>query len=348
MSITKSLFGTMPDGKEVYKYKIKNAGGCFVELITYGATFLSAFVPDRDGIFQDVLLGFDDMDGHINRSDYQGQCVGRFANRLCGGKFTLDGVEYCVDCNEKGITSLHSSGELSHTLWSAQETGDNSVEFSAESSDGTFGFPGNIKAKVRYTFTDDNEVVIEYSAVSDKTTLLNLTNHAYFNLGGCNSGDVLEHRVFIDADYFTPITPDSIPTGELRPVEGTPFDFRTSKAIGRDIHADYDQLTDAKGYDHNFCLNSGDGAKVKVYEPKSGRTMLVFTDRPGVQFYTGNFLCGVKGKGGCPMLQHSGFCFETQAYPDAPNHENFAQCTYKAGEEFTSKTVYKFGVNYTK
>lgn len=345
MSITKSVWGAMPDGSEVYKYKIKNAEGNFVEFITYGATWLSAFVPDKDDILQDVLLGFDDMDGQINLSDYQGQFVGRFANRIGGGKFTIDGTEYQVDCNEDGVKSLHSSGEFSHANFSAEECGDNAVIFSAVSPDGTYGFPGTIKVSVKYTFTDSDEVIIDYSAVSDKATIINLTNHAYFNLAGCNSGDVLNHEIRFDSDYFTPTTPDSIPTGEIRKVEGTPFDFREFKKIGKEIHADYDQLNAAKGYDHNLCLNGGDGVKISVLEPVSGRTMEVYTDRPGVQFYTGNFLDGTKkGKGGCPMVQHAGFCLETQVYPDAPNHPEFPQCTFKAGEEFKSRTVYKFGV----
>ncbi len=342
--VTKLLFGTMPDGAEVFKYKIKNVQGNFAEFITYGATWLSAFMPDRDGILQDVLLGFDDMDSHINRSDYQGQFVGRFANRIAGGKFTLDGTEYKVDCNEDGVKTLHSCGEFSTANFEAVVCGENSVEFSHTSPDGKFGFPGELKATVKYTLTDSDEVVIEYSAVSSKTTIINLTNHAYFNLAGCMSGDVLGHEIWFDSDYFTPTTPDSIPTGEIRAVEGTPFDFRTAKTIGKDIKADYDQLVAARGYDHNLCLGSGEGAKIKVLEPKSGRTMEVYTDQPGVQFYTGNFLDGTrKGKGGCPMLQHAGFCLETQVYPDAPNHPEFPQCTYKAGEEYRSKTVYKFG-----
>lgn len=343
--ITKSVYGFMPDGNEVAKYKIKNKEGCFAEFITYGATWLSAFMPDKDDILQDVLLGFDDMDGQLNRSDYQGQFVGRFANRIKGGKFTIDGTEYQVDCNEDGCKTLHSCGEFSYANFDAQLCGENAVIFSAVSPDGTHGFPGTLKVSVKYTLTDDNEVIIEYSAVSDKATLINLTNHAYFNLAGCNSGDVLGHEIRFDADYFTPTTPDSIPTGEIRSVEGTPFDFRTAKPIGKDIKADYDQLVAARGYDHNLCLNSGNGVKVSVLEPKSGRTMDMYTDLPGVQFYTGNFLDGTRaGKGGCPMIQHAGFCLETQVYPDAPNHENFPQCTYAAGEEFKSRTVYKFGV----
>ncbi len=343
--VTKSLYGTMPDSAEVYKYKIKNNEGCFAEFITYGATWLSAFMPDKDDVLQDVLLGFDDMDGQINLSDYQGQFVGRFANRIAGGKFTIGSTEYQLECNEDGVKTLHSCGEFSHTNFDALICGENAVEFSAASPDGTYGFPGTIKVSVKYTLTDSNEVIIEYRAVSDKATLINLTNHAYFNLAGCNSGNVLGHEIWFDSNFFTPTTPDSIPTGEIRPVEGTPFDFRAAKTIGKDIKAEYDQLVAAKGYDHNLCLNPGEDAKIKVYEPKSGRTMWVYTDQPGVQFYTGNFLDGTKkGKGGCPMVQHAGFCLETQTYPDTPNHPEFPQCTYMAGEEYKSKTVYKFGV----
>ena len=348
MSVKQSLFGFAADGKEVTKYTIKNKGGSFIELLTYGATWLSCFVPDRDGVYQDVLLGFDDMDGHINRSNYQGQFVGRFANRIANGRFTLDGVTYQVVQNEAGVKSLHSNGEFSHAVFDAEIVSDNAVAFSFTSPDGTFGFPGAVTAAVTSTFTDENEVIIDYRAVSDKATLINLTNHAYFNLGGCNSGDVLGHELMIDADAFTPTTPDSIPTGEIRPVEGTPYDFRKPKPIGQDIGADYDQLVNCKGYDHNFCLNAGDGVKARAYEPKSGRTLTMFTDQPGVQLYTGNFLDGKKGKSGCPMTQHAGFCLETQVYPDAPNHENFPQCTVQAGEEYVSRTVYKFGIKLKK
>ncbi|HBL40025.1 MAG TPA: galactose-1-epimerase, partial [Ruminococcaceae bacterium] len=206
--------------------------------------------------------------------------VGRFANRIAGGRFTLDGETYQVVCNENNDKSLHSNGEFSEANFNAEILGENAVRFTLVSPDGTFGFPGTLNAAVTYTFNDENEVIIDYRAVSDKTTLINLTNHAYFNLGGCLSGDVLGHELMIDADFFTPTTPDSIPTGEIRPVEGTPFDFRTAKPIGKEIHADYDQLTAAKGYDHNFCLNKGDGVKMRAYEPKSGRTLSVTTDCP--------------------------------------------------------------------
>ena len=348
MSIKQSTFGYAADGTEVTKFTIKNKGGSFIELLTYGATWLSCFVPDRDGVCQDVLLGFDDMDGHLNRSNYQGQFVGRFANRIANGRFTINGETYQVVQNEAGVKSLHSNGEFSHAVFDAQIVSDNAVTFTHVSPDGTFGFPGAVTAAVTYTFTDENEVIIDYRAVSDNATLINLTNHAYFNLGGCNSGDVLGHELMIDADAFTPTTPDSIPTGEIRPVEGTPYDFRKPKPIGQDIGADYDQLVNCKGYDHNFCLNAGDGVKARAYEPKSGRTLTMFTDQPGVQLYTGNFLDGKKGKSGCPMTQHAGFCLETQVYPDAPNHENFPQCTVQAGEEYVSRTVYKFGIKLKK
>ena len=341
MSVKQNLFGFTDDGREVTKYTIKNKGGSFVELLTYGATWLSCFVPDRDGVYQDVLLGFDDMDGHEHRSNYQGQFVGRFANRIANGRFTLDGVTYQVVQNEGGIKSLHSNGEFSHAVFDAETVGDDAVAFTFTSPDGTFGFPGTVKATVTYTFTDENEMVIDYRAVSDKTTLINLTNHAYFNLGGCNSGDVLGHEMMIDADAFTPTTPDSIPTGEIRSVECTPFDFRQPKPIGRDIGADYDQLIACKGYDHNYCLNPGSGVKVRVYEPKSGRTLSMTTDRPGVQLYTGNFLDGKKGKSGCPMTKHAGFCLETQYYPDTPNQPDFPSCVLEPGKTFKSLTIFK-------
>ena len=336
----------MPDGREVYNYKIENRNGVSVDIITRGATLQSFCCPDKDGNTGDILLGYDDLQGHLENSGYLGQAVGQYANRICDGRFTLNGVEYNVTKNEKGKTSLHGGGEYSHALWTPIIVDDNELELTYESPDGKEGFPGNVKAKINYVLTDKNELEIHYEAVSDKDTVINFTNHAYFNLGTVEAGDILDHELMINADSFTVTDSDSIPTGEIRNVEGTPFDFRTSKPIGRDINAEDEQLIQCGGYDHNFCLNGEPRAfklAAKAFDKKSGRTLECRTDLPGVQLYTGNFLKGWKGKGGIPLEKQSGFCLETQFFPDTPNRPEFPQCTVKAGEKFESLTVYKVG-----
>ncbi len=344
--ITKTSFGTTTDGKRVDAYTLENSSGMSVQLITYGATINSIFVPDKNGEAADVLVGFDDLDGNEKLSNYQGQTVGRYANRIAGGKFSIDGVEYNVEKNEKGSTCLHGGGELSHAVWNAIIIDDNAVEMSYSSPDGSFGFPGNADFTVTFLLANDNSLKITYRAVSDKKTIFNLTNHAYFNLGGCASGDILGHILKINASRFTVTDELSIPTGELRAVEGTPFDFRELKAIGRDIGADDDQLKMCDGYDHNFCLEDDDsGLAAEVYEPVSGRVLTVYTDLCGVQLYTGNFLDGTNnGKQGAPIIKHAGLCLETQFYPDTPNNPAFPQCTFEAGKEFKSETVFKFSI----
>ena len=345
MSVEKVLYGTTSRGEDVYKYIITNKNGLIAEVISYGATLDKLYVPDRENVLDDILIGFDDIAGHETRSDYQGMTVGRYANRICKGKFTIDGTEYEVTHNE-GETCLHGGGEFSHSVWRGIIVDDNKVEFSFFSPDGANGFPGNMNVTVTYTLDDKNALSIEYSGVSDKKTIMNFTNHAYFNLGGFDSGSICDHELYIDADYFTPMDADSIPTGELKSVEGTPFDFRTPKKIGENIHDDYEQLTLARGYDHNFCLNKKDdkSANVVAYDEKSGRVMEMFTDLPGVQLYCGNFLDGIDGKEGTKMNQHAGFCLETQVYPDSPNQKDFPDCVYDAGEEYKTKTVYKFSI----
>ncbi|MBR4765557.1 MAG: galactose mutarotase [Clostridia bacterium] len=343
--IEKSLYGKTSGGKDVHLFRITNNPGSYVDLLTYGATVDRICVPDKEGVLADVLIGFDDIEGHETRSNYQGQTVGRYANRIENGVFSIDGTEYKLTQNEKGKTCLHGGGELSHNVWNAIIIDDNAVEMTYTSPDGAEGFPGKVDFKVVFTFSDKNELKIDYSAVSDKKTVINLTNHAYFNLAGEGSGDILATVLKIDADRFTPTDADSIPTGELRDVTGTAFDFREPKPIGRDIHADDEQLAMCRGYDHNFCLNGGDGPAVTAYDPSSGRAMDVYTDLCGVQLYTGNFLDGSRaGKGGRPIIQHAGFCLETQYYPNTPNTPSFPQCTFDAGEKFTSSTMFKFYV----
>ncbi len=341
--IVKDLFGKTQDGREVDLYSLRNSAGTTVDIITYGATINNIYTSDKNGEFADILTGFDTVEGHEKYSANQGMTIGRYANRIAQGKFSIDGVEYNVTKNERGITSLHGGGELAHAIWKAIIIDDSAIEMTYSSPDGAHGFPGNVDFKVTFTLYEDNSLKIDYFAVSDKKTVINMTNHAYFNLAG--KGNILGHELMIHADKFTPTDADSIPTGELRSVEGTPFDFRQSKPIGRDIGADDVQLRQVKGYDHNFCLKDDDGPAAVAYEPESGRVMEVFTDLPGVQLYCGNFLDGTRpGKDGIMLEQYCGFCLETQFWPNTPNMPEFPQCTIDAGEKFESCTVFRFSV----
>ena len=339
----KKPFGTTEGGEQVDLFTIENSSGTAVDIITYGATVNSIFTADRNGDKADIIMGFDTIEGHEKLSNYQGMTVGRYANRIADGKFTLDGTVYDLVRNEKGITCLHGGGELSHAVWKAIIVDDSSVEMTYTSPDGAMGFPGKVDFKVTFTLYEDNSFKIDYFAVSDKKTVINMTNHAYFNLAG--KGDILGHELMINADCFTPTDANSIPTGELRSVEGTAFDFRKPKPIGRDIGENDEQLIRCKGYDHNFCLNESDGPAAVAYDPQSGRVMEVFTDLPGVQLYCANFLDGTRaGKNGVPLIKHCGFCLETQFYPNTPNMPDFPQCTYDAGEKYESTTVFRFSV----
>lgn len=347
MAVTKNLYGIM-NKKDVFAFVIENANGMKAQIIEKGATLDKLFVKDKNGKFIDILVGHDTLDGHINRGDYQGVVVGQYANRIKDGKFSIDGVEYNVTKNEKGITCLHGGGEYSNAHWNGEIVSDNAVRFTYTSLDGTDGFPGNVDVCVTYTLTDNNELKIEYSAFSDKKTVINLTNHAYFNLNGFDGGSVLNHKVTINADRYTPIDSISIPTGELPFVSGTPFDFTEEKTIGRDIDSDDAQLKNGNGYDHNFCIKDFDGSlktAAIAKGDKSGIKMEVKTDLPGVQFYTGNFLDGsIAGKDGVPMTHRSAFCFETQVFPDSPNHPEWHKCVYDAGEKYETTTIYAFFV----
>ena len=345
MSVTKTLFDTMPDGREVYLYTIENNNGVSAGIITRGATLQSFNCPDKEGKMGDIIMGFDKVADHIASGTYTGNIIGQYANRLCGGKFSVNGTEYQVTQNEKGKTCLHGGGEYNNALCKAIIIDDCAVEFSYHSPDDTEGFPGNVDVTVVYSLNDHNELEMDYEAVSDKDTILNFTNHAYFNLGTPANGNVLDHELMLNCDFFTPTDADSIPTGEIRSVEGTAFDFRTPKKIGQDIKAEDEQLIMCRGYDHNFCVN-GEAGKLrtvaKVTDEKSGRKLEVMSDLPGVQLYTGNFLDGTEtGKDGIKLQQHYGFCLETQFYPDTPNQPNFPQCTFKAKEKFKTTTIFK-------
>lgn len=347
MSVNKSNFGIL-NGNEIFKYTIENSNGIKASVITYGATLTEIFTPDKTGEFKDILVGFDDLDGFVNRTDYQGVIVGPYANRIGNAQFSIDNNLYKLTANEKDVTCLHSNGEFNTAVWDAEIINDNSVKFSYLSPDGVNGFPGNIKVNVTYILTDNDELKLEYSAVSDKKTFINLTNHAYFNLGGYDSGTILNHKMKINADSITAVDDFSIPTGEIMPVDNTPFDFRDFRTIGDDIDYNCDQLNYTGGYDHNFCINNYDGKTLnftaEVIDENSGRKMEVYTDLPGVQFYAGNFLKGIIGKDNKPMNKRTGFCLETQFYPDSPNKPDFPCCLFDAGEEYKSITVFKFDV----
>lgn len=346
MSLEKSLYGTVNE-KEVYAFTLTNKNGTKAVIIEKGATLDRLFVKSKTGELVDILVGHDTLDGHINRSDYQGVVVGRYANRIKNGAFTIDGVNYGVTKNEKGITCLHGGGEFSYAYWHGEAVSDNAVAFTYHSPDGKEGFPGNVDVKVTYELRDTDELYITYDADTDKKTPLSLTNHAYFNLNGTGSGSVLNHTATLFCDRFTPIDKTSIPLGEHKDVNGTPFSFLTPKTIGKDIENDDEQLKNGSGYDHNFCIADFDGTlktAATVTGDKTGITLTVKTDLPGIQFYTGNFLDGsVIGKGALPLTKRSAFCLETQTFPDALNHPEWNQkCIFDKGEHYHTVTVFSF------
>ncbi len=345
MNVTKKLFGSMPDGDEVYEYTVSSDNGFSFSAITLGATVRTFIAPDKNGDPVDVVLGFDSVEDYLTKSNYQGATVGRYANRIGGGEFVLNGKKYALTKNEKDRTCLHSAGELSFVNWKAVMPDSDSVEFSCVCRDGNEGFPGNIDVTVRMTLDDDGALTIAYRAVPDAETYINLTNHSYFDLNGFASGDILSHELCIDASAFTPVDEYSIPTGEIRPVDGTPFDFRQPKPIGRDIDLDDEQLLMTGGFDHNFCLDC-DGSLKKIASAvgdKSGIKMDVYTTLPAVQFYAGNFLKGAPGKDGVPMTKRTAFCLETQYYPDSPNRPDFPSCLFSPDRPYESTTVYALG-----
>lgn len=349
--IEKQPFGKTPDGKEVYLYTLKNAAGMQVKITNYGGRITTIEVPDRNKKFDDVVLGFDNVEGYTTgpaAGAYFGAIIGRYANRLAHGTFTLDGHTYHIPTNE-GANTLHG-GKIGFDkkVWDVKETsshGEPVLELHYLSPDGQEGFPGNLSVTVRYSLDNKNGLHLDYTATTDKDTVLNLTNHSYFNLEGAGSSTILNERIQINADHYTPIDSTLIPTGKIASVAGTPLDFRKPTEIGSRINDNDEQLKLAKGYDFNFVLNHpGDlsAVAVKVDDPKSGRVMEVFTTQPGVQFYTGNFLNGsVHGIGGA--YQHrSALCLETQHYPDSPNHSNFPSTVLRAGHTFHSTTIYRF------
>jgi aldose 1-epimerase len=347
--VTPSSFGLLPDGTDVGLFTLTNARGLEVRAIAYGAILVSVRVPDRRGQLDDVVLGCDDLEGYLTRSRYFGAVVGRYGNRIANGRFTLDGKTFQLATNN-GRNHLHGGVKgFDKVVWSAQpyaRDGHSAVAFSYTSRDGEESYPGTLHARVSYTLTARNELVVEYEATTDKPTPVNLTQHSYFNLAGEGRGDILQHELVIDADRFTPVDDTMIPTGELTPVAGTPFDFRKPTAIGARIGADHEQLRRGTGYDHNFVLQPATGPRraARVVEPTTGRTLEIATTQPGVQFYSGNHLAGQLGKSGHTYGPRTGFCLETQHYPDSPNHPHFPSTILRPGNMFQSKTVFTFGV----
>lgn len=349
-TIRKQSFGKTASGEQIDLYSLTNKKGMEVSITNFGATVVTLRVPDRAGKVADVVLGYDKLDGYENGKAYFGATVGRYANRIGGGKFSIDGKTYTLAKND-GNNTLHGGiVGFNKKAWKAREIPSNeasALEFSYLSADGEEGFPGNLSVKVVFTLpADGNELKIDYTANTDKNTVLNLANHSYFNLAGEGDGDILDHVLTLRAKQFTPVDKTLIPTGELRDVAGTPLDFNNGTAIGKHINEDYEQLVFGKGYDQNWVLASGSGKSLtsaaEAYDPKSGRTLEVLTTEPGVQFYSGNFLDGSKGKGNKPYPRRAAFCLETQHFPDSPNHPNFPSTLLKPNSVFHSQTVFRF------
>lgn len=348
-NIKKQPFGKTPEGSAADLYTLTNNKGMQAAITNFGGIVVQLRVPDRKGNLADVVLGYDDLDGYIHDKAYLGALIGRYGNRIAQGKFTLGGKAYTLARNN-GENTLHGGLKgFNQALWRAKELPSKNgpaLQLEYLSKDGEEGFPGNLSVKVIYTLTDDNELKIEYSATTDKETVVNLTNHSYFNLAGAGNGDILQHQVMLRADKFTPVSESLIPTGELRGVQGTPMDFRTPTAVGARIEQDDQQLKYGRGYDHNWVLESG-GSKTPtlaatVFEPGTGRVLEVWTTEPGVQFYTGNFLDGAKGKSGKVYQRRYALCLETQHFPDSPNQPTFPSTVLKPGQRYHTVTIYKF------
>jgi len=344
------IFGKLENGENVYKYLLKN-DKCEVELITYGGIITSIKVPDLNGNLIDVALGFNDFDSYLEGHPYFGAIVGRYANRIDNGSFSIDDNDYNIPINNNG-TSLHGGikgfDKVNWNVVSYDSINHNSIKLNYLSKHMEEGYPGNLNTYVKYTLTEDNELVVEYQAETDKPTVLNLTQHTYFNLSGESSGDILDHNLLINADSFLPVNEKIIPTGEIKSVENTPFDFRKIKKIGKDINIEDKQLKLGNGYDHCWVLNDYNKKSRKIGEVNSNKTkinMEIFSDLPGVQLYTGNFLDGsLNSKKDLKYINRSGFCLETQFYPNSPNNQNFPSTKLEPGKKFYSKTSFKFSI----
>jgi aldose 1-epimerase len=346
----KQPFGKTNDGRAVDLYTLTNQKGMEVAITNFGGIIVALKVPDRKGKIDDVVLGYDALDGYLLNKAFFGAIIGRYGNRIAHGKFTLDGKTYSLPKND-GDNTLHGGPEaFNKRLWSARDVSTSkgqALELTYRSPDLEEGFPGNLEVKVIYTLSkEQNELTIAYSATTDKDTVVNLTNHSYFNLAGQGNGDILNHQLKILGDRITAVDATLIPTGELRPVKGTPFDFTQATAIGARINQDDPQLKLGKGYDHNFVLNAHSktpALAAEAYEPSSGRVLQVLTTEPGVQFYSGNFLDGsIQGKGGKVYNYRYGFCLETQHFPDSPNHPTFPSTELKPGQTYLTTTIFRF------
>ncbi|RYF17010.1 MAG: galactose mutarotase [Flavobacteriales bacterium] len=337
-------------GKETKLFQLVNKNGTKLYVTNYGARVVSLIVPDKSGVPTDVVLGYDSVKSNQKKGEpFFGAIIGRYGNRIAGGKFSLAGNTYQLQLND-GINTLHGGSDGFYAkVWNAKQLDAQRMEMSYLSKDGEAGYPGNVNTKVLYTLTDDNSLKIDYLAITDKETVLNLTNHTYFNLNGEGDETILDHELTIAADGYTPVNKTLIPTGKIAPVKGTPFDFTTAKVIGKDIEAVDEQLKNGKGYDHNFVLNKNDGTRpiTIVKSPKTGIVMEVYTTEPGIQFYSGNFLTGTDkdGKGGKSYPFRSAFCLETQHFPDSPNQPNFPSTVLKPGQTYQSSTTYRFTVD---
>lgn len=340
-------FNAVVDGKQVKLYVLVNARGAEACITNYGGRVVSLMVPDRDGKLTDVELGYDNIDDYVKNDGNYGALIGRYGNRIGQAQFSIDGNTYHLPVNN-GPHCLHGGPKgFDKLVWDATQEGDNRLVLTLVSADGDAGFPGNLSVKVVYTLTDDNALDIDYSAVTDKPTVVNLTNHSYFNLNGDLSSSIHNHEVMIDANVITPSDETLITDGSMRNILGSPLDFTTAKPLGRDIAADYDQLINGNGYDQNFVLNNrGDINKVAAtcYSPVTGILMEILTSEPGLQIYTGNFLDGQPGKHGVPYPERSAVAFETQHYPNTPNCPSYPSCELRPGETYATRTIYRFKV----
>ncbi|MDE2646259.1 MAG: galactose mutarotase [Bacteroidota bacterium] len=348
--VERTHFGTLPDGEEVERFRLRNTTGAEASIITYGATLVSLITPGRDGIMEDIVLGHDSLAGYLEANPYFGSIVGRYANRIAEGAFTLDGETYTLARNN-GPNHLHGGVKgFDKANWEVEQiiedTNQVGVSLNYVSADGEEGYPGTLEVRVTYLLTEDNRLIVDYEATTDKATPVNLTQHAYFNLAGGRS--VEDHHLTLAASHYTPVDSTLIPTGVILSVEGTAFDFRGGNRIGEQIDDDDQQLLYGGGYDHNFVLDRVSGDLVlaaTVLEPESGRILEVHTTKPGMQFYTGNFLDGsITGKNGVRYGRRSGFCLETQYYPDSPNQPNFPSSILRPGEVYQTQTVFAFRV----
>lgn len=345
----KEKFGVLPDGREVTKHVLKNKNGVEVHVINYGGIITHLKAPDKSGKLEDIVLGYDSLGGYLKETPYFGAIIGRYGNRIANGKFTLEGKQYTLVQNNNGQHLHGGTKGFDKVFWNISEIDSDSgmaIRLTYLSKDMEEGYPGNLNVTVDYTLTDDNELRFDYTATTDKATVVNLTQHTYFNLSGNAVRDITDHILTLNSDEYLPVSKVLIPTGKPAPVAGTPFDFNTPTRVGLRINEKHEQLKLAGGYDHCWILAGGEGMKTagSVYDSISGRTVEVRTTEPGIQFYSGNFLTGsITGKGGVVYKHRYGLCLETQHYPDSPNQPQFPSVVLKPGETYKTQTVYKFG-----